>query len=163
MTDQFDLNLLFAALDAQRIQRGLSWSSVAKEIEERYVKVSPSTIKGIREKANVEGDGCLQMMLWLEKTPESFVPGLAHEDRFVLKPASKGILRFDVEKVYRLLESKRESDEITWGEVAEQIGGLSAQMLKRFEKGGRTSFPGIMRVARWLDVPIAELTRESPW
>ena len=163
MSRGFDVDMLFDALDAQRARRGLSWSGVAREIEEHYARVSVATIKGIRGKANVEGDGCLQMMLWLGQAPESFVPGLADEHRFVLKPASNGVLRFDVQKVFRLLESKRESEGITWNEMAAQIGGFTVQMLKRFEKGGRTSFPGIMRVARWLDVPIAELTRESPW
>ncbi len=163
MTRDFDVNLLYAALDEKRELLGLTWSGVAKEIANNYAKVAPSTIKGIREKGTVEGDGCLQMFLWLGRSPESFVSGLEFGDRHDLKEPRKGVLRFDVPKVFRLLESKRLEEGLTWDELAKQIGGFSVQMLKRFEKGGRTSFPGIMRIARWLDVPARDLTRESPW
>ncbi len=163
MTRDFDVNLLYAALDEKRELLRLTWSGVAKEIANNYAKVAPSTIKGIREKGTVEGDGCLQMFLWLGRSPESFVSGLEFGDRHDLKEPRKGVLRFDVPKVFRLLESKRLEEGLTWDELAKQIGGFSVQMLKRFEKGGRTSFPGIMRIARWLDVPARDLTRESPW
>lgn len=163
MTRDFDLNLLYDALDEKRELLGLTWSGVAKEIANNYAKVAPSTIKGIRERGTIEGDGCLQMLLWLGRSPESFVFGLECEDRHDLTEPRNGVLRFDVPKVFRLLESKRLEQGLTWDELAKQIDGFSVPMLKRFEKGGRTSFPRIMRIARWLDVPVRDLTRESPW
>jgi hypothetical protein len=59
----------------------MSWKAVAHEVnraDERYEihPISPSTISGLRNKRwGVEGDGVLQIMLWLDRTPESFVPG----------------------------------------------------------------------------------------
>ena len=65
MSHDFDIELLYAALDQKREEQNLTWSGVAKEIERRFTRVSASTIKGIRDKQFVEGDGGLQMLLWL--------------------------------------------------------------------------------------------------
>jgi hypothetical protein len=163
MISDFDVTLLYAALDEKRESLGLSWSGVAKEIEHNYAKVAVSTIKGIREKGSVEGDGCLQMFLWLGRSPESFVPGLVADKCCDLEEPSNGVLRFDVPKVYRLLDAQRREEDLTWGQMAEMIDGFTAQMLKGFEKGRRTSFPKIMRITILLDVPVKELTMVSSW
>ena len=163
MSCDFDIERLYTALDHKRESLGLSWSGVAKEIKDRYAKVASSTIKGIREKQSVEGDGGLQMLLWLGRSPESFMPGLKASRRHQLSQPRKSILRFDTQHTYRLLEAKRLEQGLTWNEVAEQVGGCSPNVLRHFKKGGRTSFPGIMRIARWLAVPAKDLTKESPW
>lgn len=77
----FDVNALHSALDAHSNERGMSWKAVAREMnraDERYSihPISASTISGLKNKRwGVEGDGVLQMLLWLDRTPESFVPG----------------------------------------------------------------------------------------
>ena len=161
MVQDFDIDLLYAELDQKRQSQGLTWAGVAKEIERRYTKVSASTIKGIRGKQFVEGDGVLQMLLWLGRSPECFVPGLKVGRKHRLTHPKNAVLRFDVKEIYRRLDAKRMDEALAWKEVANQIGGFSAGALKRFEKGGRTAFPGVMRIARWLGVPAKELTGED--
>jgi len=51
----FDVHALYAALDAQRQARGLSWAQVAREMSDRLERtpvrpLSPSTLTGIRER-----------------------------------------------------------------------------------------------------------------
>jgi hypothetical protein len=76
----FDIAALHIAIDAQRIERGLSWKAVALEINRSGERVgphpiSPSTISGLKNKRwGVEGDGVLQMLLWLDRTPEVSCP-----------------------------------------------------------------------------------------
>ena len=159
----FDIELLYAALDEKRESEGLAWSGVAKEIEERFTRVSASTIKNIKGKRFLEGDGVLQMLLWLGQPPENFVPGCEVDSRHELEEPESGVIRFDLPKTYRLMDQKREAEGLGWNEAAEQIGRFSADELKRYRKGGRTSFPGIMRIARWLGLPAAELTSINPW
>jgi hypothetical protein len=72
----FNIVALHTAIDARRIERGLSWKGVAHEVnraDERYGlhPISPSTISGLKNKRwGVEGDGVLQMLLWLDRTRE---------------------------------------------------------------------------------------------
>src|SRR6185369_5083043 len=74
----FDLQALYAALDEQRRGRQMTWSEVAAEVNQHRTRLRPiavSTIKSLEHKPRGEGDGILQMLVWLRKTPESFVPG----------------------------------------------------------------------------------------
>jgi transcriptional regulator with XRE-family HTH domain len=64
---RFDARLLYAALDAQRRARGLSWRDVALEIG-----VSSATLTGTKRGGRLEVDGMLAMVRWLGRTAESF-------------------------------------------------------------------------------------------
>jgi len=76
----FDVDRLLNALDQQRRSRGLSWRGATDEINALFADVpnargiSVSTLTGMRAKGAVEGDGVLQMLVWLDRTPDSFVP-----------------------------------------------------------------------------------------
>jgi len=65
---RFNSKELYAALDAQREARNLSWREVAKE-----VGVSVSTISRTRAGGRMEVDGMLAMVAWLGATVETFV------------------------------------------------------------------------------------------
>src|SRR5262249_20869045 len=125
-------------------------------------------ISGLKNKRwGVEGDGVLQMLLWLARSPESFVPGhpgAAHPDARLPHVAGARILRFDVPLIYSKLNALRESRGLTWERVAAEMGGLcSAEGLRRIRTQQRTGFPQVMRLARWLRCPAAALTRIAPW
>ncbi len=64
---RFDAQALYAALDAQRQSRGLSWQAAALEIG-----ISPSTLTRTRLGGRMEVDGMLAMVRWLGRTVESF-------------------------------------------------------------------------------------------
>ena len=91
------------------------------------------------------------------------MPGLKAGIKHELKEPKNAVLRFDVKEAYRLLDAKRLREDLTWDQVAKQIGSVSPSMLRRFKKGGKTSFPAIVRITRWLEVPTKDLTKESPW
>jgi len=79
----FNLRALYDALDAQRRSREMSWPAVTREINRFKTESHPiatSTITGLQSKAVAEGDGILQMLRWLGRTPESFVPGVEEAD-----------------------------------------------------------------------------------
>src|SRR5262245_41053871 len=129
--DAFDVAALHAALDARRTERGMSWEAVASEInrsDERYDvrPISASTISGLMNKRwGVEGDGVLQMLLWLDRTPESFVPGhpgAAHPEARLPRVGTARILRFDVPSIYTKLDAQREARGLTWPQAAVEIG-----------------------------------------
>ncbi|HKS95777.1 MAG TPA: hypothetical protein VJV74_06530 [Terriglobia bacterium] len=167
----FSLRALYAALDAQRQARGLSWAQAAREINGHSVRssargLSPSTVTGLRTRAVAEGDGVLQMLRWLNRTPESFVPGHQEPEEAVSArlpdvPAHH-VLRFDTRKLHAALDAQRVERRMTWTQVARQVG-LGVSSLTHLSKGGRTGFPAVMRMVRWLSRPAAQFTRASDW
>jgi hypothetical protein len=165
----FDLRALYDALDEQRGERGLSWTAVAKEVSRFRTTLRPvaaSTITGLRQKAVGEGDGILQMLIWLDRSPESFVPDI--EDgasaRYRLPKPTKGrILRWNTRALFMALDTERRERRMTWAQVAREIGGFTPGMLTNLSKGGRIGFPRVMRLVRWLGRPAAAFTHMAAW
>jgi len=65
---RFDSQALYAALDKQRQERGLTWQALGREIG-----VSPSTLARTRVGSRLEVDGMLAMVAWLGRPVEDFV------------------------------------------------------------------------------------------
>src|SRR5215475_15524637 len=170
---EFDIVALHAVINARRIDLGMSWKAVANEVnrsDERYDvhPISSSTISGLKNKRwGVEGDGVLQMLLWLDRSPEAFVPGhpgAAHPDAQLPRLSVEQILRFDVPLIYSKLDALRASRGLSWTQAAGEIGGLfNAERLRNIRNQQRAAFPHVMRLARWLHCPAAALTRIARW
>jgi hypothetical protein len=160
----FDLKLLYEALDQQRCSLGMTWSAMTWEINRGHTEgrpVATSTIKRLKDKPVGEGDGILGMLLWLRRSPESFVPGFedADADQFRLpEPGLEQSLRWDTKALHPALNAKRQAQGMTWNEVAEEIGGCTTGTLMHLAKGGRVGFPGVMRLVMWLSQPAATFT-----
>jgi len=165
----FSLRALYAALDAERRRRGLSWAKATQEINgpsgrASGHRLSPSTVTGTRTRAVAEGDGVLQMLRWLNRTPESFVPGHPESDdggRLPEVPAHH-TLRFDTKKLHAAIDLERVERKMTWAQVAQEVG-IGASSLTHLSHGGRTAFPQVMRIVGWLAEPAAQFMRTSNW
>ena len=158
MAEDFDLRALHAALDAQRTARGLSWAAVGQDLG-----VSAATLRGFGERRTAEGDGVLRALAWLERTPESFVPGrpgAAAGEPLPGAPSAR-VLRFDAQALYAALEEERAARGLTWREIATASGMGSAAALTRLRTGGRVTFPEVMRVLAWLGAPAARFVRAA--
>jgi hypothetical protein len=167
----FDMRALYDAIDARRRERGMTWTVVAREVNRYRTVLRPiasSTIMSLQRKPAGEGDGdgILQMLLWLSRTPESFVPDLSDSDaeRFRLPTLTTGqILRWDTRAIFSALQTRRQARGLTWADVAREIRGFTPVMLTRMSAGGRTGFPHVMRLVRWLDQPAVAFTRIARW
>lgn len=162
---EFSLQSLYLALDAQRQQRGLTWSQAVRQINgpPRFGAGRPmsvSTVKGIGTRRAAEGDGVLQMLRWLRRSPESFVTGREDEAAQLPEVPPGKVLRFDTAKLYAAVDARRSTENLTWAEAARQMR-LSAAMLTHLAHGGRTGFPHILNITAWLDRPAAHFTRFS--
>ena len=131
----FSIAALYAALDAQRDARGMNWQQVAREISARFDKcpakpISASTLRALCAREAVEGDGVLQMLLWLDRTAESFVPDFERTSTRMAPPLrrleSHQILRFDATAMYAMLDARRSEQALTWTQIAAAIGGINA-------------------------------------
>ena len=165
----FDLRALYEALDEQRRARQLSWSALTREVNQQRTTprpLSPSTVASLRTRADAEGDGILQMLLWLRRTPESFVPGAPDPQsrRFVEPELVSGqLLRWDSRALYDALDDYRRGRSLTWAELANEIRGFTPGMLQNLGNGGRVAFPRVMRIVRFLGQPAASFTRVASW
>jgi hypothetical protein len=164
----FDLKALYHALDQRRASLDMSWAAATRAINRHPTDGHPiaaSTITGLKTKAVAEGDGILQMLLWLDRTPESFVPGFvgADAERYRLRRVAEDqILRWDTKALYGALDEQRQAKGLTWKDVAREVGGFTPVMLTGLAKGGRAGFPSVMRIVRWLGEPASSFTRISP-
>jgi hypothetical protein len=166
----FSLPTLYEALDERRIERDLTWAAVAREVSRRFSAgparaVSSSTITGVRTRAVAEADGVLQMLLWLERSPESFVPGhpLADAPEAVLDDPGVGhVLRVDTRALHAALDERRSQQELNWTQVGRGCG-VPASTLTALAKGGRSNFPVVVSITSWLDRPLAAFTHATAW
>jgi hypothetical protein len=166
--NDFDLKRLHDAIDEKRRSQGLSWAAVARQINRFDTgghPIATSTIRGLETKSTAEGDGVLQMLLWLDRTPESFIAGFPDSDdaRYRLqRPDGEYILRWDARALHAALDAARNARGITWQHLGREVGGHTAAMLTHLARGSRTGFPGVMRITRWLDRPACTFTRAVP-
>jgi hypothetical protein len=164
---EFSLKALYEAIDAQRRARGLSWAAAALEINRGSAEGHPiavSTIRGLATKSVGEGDGILGMLLWLGRSPESFIPGFpdANAERYHLPQVARHeVLRWDAKAIHAALNAERRARGWTWAQVAAELGRCTPGMLAHLSKGGRVGFPGVMRFVRWLDEPAAKFVSTS--
>src|ERR1700691_4290894 len=76
----FNMRAFHAELDEQRRARGLSWTQLAAEINRPFestlsIPISPGTLRDMLKKRSVTSAVVLQVLRWLERTPESFLSG----------------------------------------------------------------------------------------
>src|SRR5262245_30481166 len=124
LASDFDLHALYEALDEQRRARQLTWAELTAEVNRTRTRLRPialSTIRSLEHKPGGEGDGILQMLLWLRRTPESFMRGVAdpRSDCFCNPSLQTGqILRWDTRALHAALDARRRRDSAMWAEVA---------------------------------------------
>jgi hypothetical protein len=166
----FDLAALYAALDAQRQARGLTWRGAMREINHVFETttsrpISQSTVTSLRTKVLAEGDGVLQMLRWLNRAPESFaadVNAAARAAATLPEIPAHLVLRFDTARLHAALNAQRVERGLSWPQVADEIGGrATAAVLTHLKQGGRTGFPDVMRMVGWLKRPVADFTRAT--
>jgi hypothetical protein len=152
-----DGNALYEALDERRRARGLTWPQAAQEIG----AVSVSTLTGMRGRRSLEGDGVLQMLRWVERSPESFFNGARFSGLDTALPpvTPPSILRFDPAAIHAALAARRAERRLTWRQVAIEIGGINPASLTRLAAGGRVAFPEVMRIVSWIGLPTARFVR----
>jgi hypothetical protein len=166
MTD-FDIEALYRALDEQRRTRGLSWPGVAHQINATFADVKSarpmavSSMTGMRSRTFIEGNVVLLQLRWLDRTPESFVPGhpapTTPETTLPHLPTNR-ILRWDPPALHAALDASRRAGGLTWKQVADEIPGFTPRMLTELAGARHVAFPQVMRLVAWLNQPAVNFT-----
>jgi hypothetical protein len=169
----FDARELFAALDAQRIERGLSWRGVADELwglsaelnaRRRDHPISPATLTGMENRGSTSCQHALFMLRWLERAPESFLHGAAVSSGTALPdPGPNRRLRWHLARLYKALDEQRQAQGLTWPELARELRCTPHQL-----RGIRTARFTIemnlaMKITQWLGRPAADFIYAAEW
>jgi hypothetical protein len=161
---QFSMQALYATLDVTRTARRLTWSELATQINQPFagtpsIPISVSTLRGMANKRSVTSAVVLQVLAWLDRTPESFLIGSSVDvaDELALPSSGPGrILRFDTTELYAALDHQRTNRELTWKQVAGELPGFTESMLRNLAEGPLIGFPRVMVLTQWLQRPAAD-------
>lgn len=164
---EFDMKALYAVLDAERQSRGLSWLELTYEVNKPFegtpsIPITVGTLRGIPKKRSVTSAVILQVLAWLDRTPESFLAGNGNEPHptEVLPESAPGrILRFDTGAIYEALNTKRQELGLTWKQVAKQLPGFTESMLRNLANAPLIGFPRVMLLTQWLGRSAASFVR----
>lgn len=170
----FDATALFEAMDAQRIQRGLSWRQAADQIWEQSSilnqqrddhPISPSTLTGIAARGDCTCQHALFILRWLARAPESFVSVVPANARGAALPSAgpDRRLRWDLSALYGALDERRSELRLTWVGLAGQLQCTANQLTgirtARFAIGMRLA----MRIVHWLEQPASAFIYAAEW
>jgi hypothetical protein len=170
----FDALAMYAAMDAQRIERGLSWSGVAKAIWLQSIvlnqrradhPISPSTLTGIAKRGDCTCQHALFVLRWLRRTPESFIsePQATLGDTALPTAGPDRRLRWDLAALYATLDERRRERELTWKELAKTLhcseNQLTGIRIAKYAIGMKLA----MRIVQWLGKPAATFIYAAQW
>jgi hypothetical protein len=158
---KFDPQSLYDAVDAQRRERGMTWTDLTKEL-----RVSTSTIKSMtKRKWGIELDGVIGLARWVGRTVESFAGADGGPPPRPGSYAKTGrFLRFNTAELYAAVNEERDRRALTWDQVAAEIwpsGPWGPSQLRRMAKGGRSDVSSALAICEWLGRTIQSFEHET--
>lgn len=173
---RFDGSALYSALDARRVERGLTWKQMADELWQlsselndrrpRDHPISPSTLTKLATAPRTTCQHALFMLRWLDRTPESFLSGNLDGDdpRFALPPAGPDRrLRWSLKLLWATMDEKRRQEGLTWVQLADILGCTSNQLTGLRTARFATGMDIAMRIAQWVGRPAADFVYAARW
>ncbi|WP_158820479.1 hypothetical protein [Granulicella sp. S156] len=163
----FDMQGLYAALDAARRAQELSWAALVSEINKPFegtpsIPISLSTVRGMQDKRSVTSAVVLQILRWMGRAPESFLSEIdtpSQPSELLPEPGPARILRFDTRAMHAALDAERLKRGMKWKQVADELPGFSESMLTNLATGPLIGFPRVMMIPQWLGRPAASFVR----
>jgi len=171
---EFDIAAMYAAMEAQRIQRGLSWPQVARARWEQSASlngqrqdhpISPATLTGIAKRRDCTCQHALFILRWLGRSPESFLYESTPQQSGAALPAAGDDrrLRWNLKALFEALNDRRHERGVTWRAVAHEPRcpehRLTGIRTARFAIGMRL----MMRVVQWIGKPSATFIYAAHW
>jgi hypothetical protein len=165
---------LYAAMDAQRLERGLSWRQVAAEVWDqsntlnvtrRDHPISATTLTGIAKRGDCTCQHALFILRWLDRAPESFLvpPAAAGVGAKLPVAGPNQRLRWNLAALAEALDARRQERRLTWKALAKDLHCSESQVQElrtiRYAIGMRLA----MRIVQWLEQPAATFIYAARW
>jgi hypothetical protein len=170
----FDVPALYAALDARRVDLGLSWKQVADQLwalsadlNERRDDhpISPSTLTRMADHPRTSCQHALFMLRWLDRSPESFLRGATADDTGAVLPSAGADqrLRWDLRSLYEAMDGQRRREGRTWPELAVTLRCTPHQLTGLRTVKFAIDMGLTMRIVQWLGRPSSDFIRAAAW
>ena len=170
----FSVRQLGAAMDAERQRRGLSWPQLAAEIWDQSAQlnavrrdhpIAASTLKRLTDGGGVSCQHALFVLRWLERSPESFLPGgePAGVDCTLPRSGPDRRLRWDLLATYEAMNERRVGEGLSWQELADQLRCTPNQLTGLRTARFAMNMTVAMRITQWLGVPAATFVHAQAW
>jgi hypothetical protein len=170
---RFDFDAFFAALDAERRERGLGWYELADELWAQSAGLNARRndhplCGGAVSRQGARGETSCQyalfMLRWLGRAPEDFLTGAVVDVGDVRLPETgpDSRLRWDLGQLHAALNEQRRDRGLTWAEVALDLGTTPAR-LTNLRTARFTDLALAMRVTQWLGRPAADFIHPADW
>lgn len=103
------------------------------------------------------GNIVMTALRWLDRTPESFLPGHAGEPSpSAIADGGPGhLLRWNGPRLYGALDQQRTELGLTWTAVAKEIG-LPVGVITRTKVADQLGFPSALYMTTWLERPASD-------
>lgn len=169
----FDCGALFAALDAQRRERGLGWYELADEMWQQSAELNAQRrdhplCGGAVQRLPVRGATSCQyalfMLRWLGRAPEDFLTGPVADVGDVRLPAAgpDHRLRWELSELHAALNERRQEAGLTWPELAAELG-CTPSRLTNLRTARLADMDLAMRITQWLRRPAAAFIHPAGW
>ncbi|HEX3930284.1 MAG TPA: helix-turn-helix transcriptional regulator [Nocardioides sp.] len=169
----FDTDALYAALDRQRTERGLTWTGAAREIWEMSSvlnrqrpgdhPLAASTMRNVARNGDTSCQHALFFVRWLGRTPESFVPGADDAGRPLPGSSDDRRPRWHLRRLYDALDEQRRTEGLTWSALAGDLHCTPNQLTGLRTARYATSMRLAMRICRRLGRPAADFVYAGRW
>jgi hypothetical protein len=170
----FDCGALFAALDAQRRERGLDWYALADELWQQSSTLNArrtadhplcgGAVSRLKLRGATSCQYALFMLRWLRRAPEDFLTGPVVDVGEVRLPEAGGDsrLRWDLHEVHSALNGQRRERDLTWVALG-QVIGCTPSRLTNLRTARLADMDLTMRVTQWLARPAAAFIHPAQW
>ena len=170
----FSVDALYEAMNARRLELGLTWTDLAREVwqmsdvlssRRHDHPISPSTLRNIASRQNTSCQHALFVFRWLGRSPESFDPHAAGtaRDRMLPPVGSDRRLRWDLRALYAAMDAQRRERALTWETLARELRCGPAQLTGLRTAKYATSLWLAMQITAWLDRPVADFVVATSW
>jgi hypothetical protein len=169
----FDFAAFVRAFDTARRARQLSWYEFADELWQQSSRLNARLLDhplcgGAVSRLGARGETSCQYALfllrWLHRAPEEFLTGPAADvgDTRLPDPGPESRLRWDLNRLYGILSTRREERGLTWAQLA-RIIGCTPNRLTNLRTARMADLALTMRITQLLRRPAADFIHPAQW